>query len=156
MAAAPGLTGKMAPLNWLATRLWSREKPIESRRREAPTTAIERGEKTGSRGRAGRSDGSDNRSDDDFISHTSLFRKEHPEPLLRQADPHRQPLLAEIAVDLGRGALRAAEKDLVHLADLHVPAPCVGRAQQVEDEAEGRPAATAVEEDELEPAVVLF
>src|SRR6185436_12784851 len=160
MAAAPGLTGKMAPLNWLATRLWSRAKPIESRRREAPITAIERGENTGSRGRAGRSDWTDDpsdrsdRSDADFIALTSHFREEHPQLLRGQAHLDRQPLLAEVAVDLGRDALRAAQQDLVHLADLHVRAPRVGRAHQVEDEAEGLPAAAAAEEDELEPVVV--
>src|SRR5215207_397827 len=136
----------MAPLNWLATRLWSRAKPIESRRREAPITAIERGEKTASRGRAGRSD--------DSIARTSGFGEENLELLLGQADPHGQPLLAEIAVDLGFGAGRAGEEDLVDLSDLHVAAPHVGGAQEVEDEAEGRPAPAAAEEDQLKPVAV--
>src|SRR5690348_4949618 len=55
MARACGFTGKMAPSNWLATRLWSSAKPIESRRREAPMTAIERGAKMASSPRRGSS-----------------------------------------------------------------------------------------------------
>ncbi len=45
---ACGLIGKMAPWNSPITRLWSSAKPIDSRLREAPTTATERGAKMGS------------------------------------------------------------------------------------------------------------
>ena len=54
IAPAFGLTGKMAPANCACTRLWSSAKPSESRLREAPTTATERGAKIGSSVRGAR------------------------------------------------------------------------------------------------------
>src|SRR4051794_32887594 len=44
-------------------------------------------------------------------------RKEHPQPLRRQAYRERQALRAEVAVHLRRGTGRTGEGDLFHLQD---------------------------------------
>jgi hypothetical protein len=110
MTRALGLTGKMAPVNSLITRLWSRAKPSDDRFREAPMTATLRGEKMGSRDSNGWSIGwsvmrgilspkrpasvpagtEAGRFKMDYLYlKPSGRRHQHPEPLGCQTDGHR-------------------------------------------------------------------
>src|SRR3954454_24540599 len=97
----------MVPLNSLATRLRSSEKPIESRRREAPITATERGEKMASRGRVAVG----------LVIGANLSgparRKEHFQSFRRQAHRQGEPFGAQVAVHLRRGAGRTGEDDFL-------------------------------------------
>src|SRR6202035_2136744 len=165
MTSACGLTGKMAPLNSLTIRLWSSEKPIEPRFREAPTTAIDRGSKMGSSGRprrAGAAAGGEIASGRSGMGSLGRCHKGAGESKRRQdlqalggeADAEGQRLAAEVAVELGCRLGRAFEDDLLDREDLDVSAAEVGGAQEVEGEGQSGGAAGAAEDEEGQAAGV--